>query len=72
MFDTREAAVRALEAGADVLLMPAKVEDAIAGVTAAVNSGRLTRKRLDESALKVLSAKVRLGLNRQKPGRIRK
>jgi beta-N-acetylhexosaminidase len=67
MFNTREAAVRALEAGADVLLMPAKVEDAIAGVTAAINSGRLTRKRLDESALRVLSAKVRLGLNRQKP-----
>jgi beta-N-acetylhexosaminidase len=67
MFDTREASVRAIEAGADVLLMPAKVEDAIAGVTAAIKSGRLTKKRLDESALKVLSAKVRLGLNRQKP-----
>ena len=41
MFDTREAAVRALEAGADVLLMPARAEEAIAGVTAAVQSGRV-------------------------------
>jgi len=67
MFDTREASVRALEAGADVLLMPAKVEDAIAGVTAAIRSGRLTKKRLDESALKILTAKARLGLNRPRP-----
>jgi beta-N-acetylhexosaminidase len=67
MFNTREASVRALEAGADVLLMPANVEEAIAGVTAAIKSGRLTKKRLDDSALKVLSAKVRLGLNARKP-----
>jgi beta-N-acetylhexosaminidase len=66
MFNTREASVRALEAGADVLLMPANVEEAIAGVTAAIKTGRLTRKRLDESALKILSAKARLGLAARK------
>ena len=32
----------------------------------AVKSGRITKQRLDESALKVLSAKVRLGLNRSR------
>lgn len=66
MFDTAEAAVRSIEAGADVLLMPVKPEDAIAGVMEAVKSGRITKQRLDESALKVLSAKVRLGLNRSR------
>ncbi len=67
MFDTREASVRALEAGADVLLMPKRADEAIAGVMAAVKSGRITKKRLDESVLKVLTAKARLGLNRMKP-----
>jgi beta-N-acetylhexosaminidase len=67
LYDTREASVRSLEAGADVLLMPKKADEAIAGVMAAVASGRISKKRLDESALKVLSAKVKLGLNRMKP-----
>jgi beta-N-acetylhexosaminidase len=66
LYDTGEASVRAIEAGADVLLMPKKAEDAINGVMAAVQRGRITRQRLDESVAKVLAAKARLGLNRKK------
>lgn len=66
LFDTAESAIRALEAGADVLLMPRKAEDAINGVLAAVESGRLTRQRIEESVAKVLAAKARLGLNKAK------
>jgi beta-N-acetylhexosaminidase len=66
MFDTAEASVRAIEAGADVLLMPKKAEDAINGVMAAVQRGRITRQRIDESVAKVMAAKARLGLNRKK------
>jgi beta-N-acetylhexosaminidase len=66
MFDTAEASVRAIQAGADVLLMPKHAEDAIRGVVAAVNSGRISRKRLDDSVNRVLAAKVRLGLTRKK------
>jgi beta-N-acetylhexosaminidase len=66
MFDTAEASVRAIEAGADVLLMPKRAEDAIRGVVAAVNNGRISRKRLDESVSRVLAAKVRLGLTRKR------
>ncbi len=62
MFNNREAAVRALEAGADVLLMPRRAEDAIDGVVAAVQSGRLTQQRVEQSLAKVLAAKARLGL----------
>ncbi|MGH9668341.1 MAG: glycoside hydrolase family 3 N-terminal domain-containing protein, partial [Bryobacteraceae bacterium] len=65
-FPPGQAAVRALEAGADVLLMPPDPEAAIRGVLAAIRSGGLTRKRIDESAMKVLMAKARLGLNRAK------
>jgi beta-N-acetylhexosaminidase len=66
MFDTAEASVRAIQAGADVLLMPKRAEDAIRGVVAAVQSGRISRKRLDESVNRVLAAKVRLGLMRKR------
>jgi beta-N-acetylhexosaminidase len=66
MFDTAEASVRAIQAGADVLLMPKRAEDAIRGVVAAVENGRISRRRIDESVNKVLAAKVRLGLARKK------
>jgi beta-N-acetylhexosaminidase len=66
MFDSAEASVRAIEAGADVLLMPKRAEDAIRGVVAAVESGRISRRRIDESVTRVLAAKVRLGLTRKK------
>ncbi len=66
LYDTGEASVRAILAGSDVLLMPKRAEDAIRGVVAAVESGRISRKRLDESVAKVLAAKARLGLNRKK------
>src|SRR5579883_1756270 len=66
MFDTSEASVRAIEAGADVLLMPKRAEDAINGVVAAVTKGRISRQRIDESVARVLAAKARLGLNRRR------
>ena len=61
-----EASVRAIEAGADVLLMPPDPEVAIRAVLAAVEKGRLTRKRIDQSVLRVLEAKVRVGLAKKK------
>jgi beta-N-acetylhexosaminidase len=65
-FGAGEASVRALEAGADCLLMPLKAEDAIHAVVAAVSSGRLTKQRIDESLIRVLSAKVHVGLPQRK------
>jgi beta-N-acetylhexosaminidase len=65
-FGPGEASVRALEAGVDMLLMPTNPEQAINAVVAAVAQGRLTRKRIDESVAKILAAKVRVGLPRQR------
>ncbi|HKD06713.1 MAG TPA: glycoside hydrolase family 3 N-terminal domain-containing protein [Bryobacteraceae bacterium] len=65
-FPVGDAAVRALEAGADVLLMPTDPEAAINAVVAAVRSGRIKQKRLDESVMKILQAKVRVGLGTKK------
>ena len=58
-----EAAVRALEAGADVILMPASVSGAIEGIVAAVREGRITEERLDRSVMRVLETKERMGLH---------
>jgi beta-N-acetylhexosaminidase len=55
-----EAAVRALLAGNDVLLMPPDVAAAHAGLTAALRDGRLPRARLVEAATRVLTLKFRL------------
>jgi beta-N-acetylhexosaminidase len=61
-FTQEEASVRALEAGADLLLKPADTDAAFRGVRNAVKSGRLTEKRIEESVRKVLAAKYDLGL----------
>src|SRR5580700_5152370 len=66
MFDSAEASVRAIEAGADVLLMPKRPEEAIRALVAAVEKGRISRKRLDDSVNRVLAAKARLGLRGKK------
>src|SRR6185503_14125719 len=61
-FTQEEAAVRALEAGADMLLKPADVDASFRGVHEAVKSGRITEQRVEESARKILAAKYDLGL----------
>jgi beta-N-acetylhexosaminidase len=65
-FTTADASVRALEAGADALLMPADPAVAIRAVVAAVGRGRLTRTRIQESVVKILAAKERTGLDRKR------
>ncbi len=65
-YSSGDAAVRALEAGADALLMPPDPDAAIRAVVAAVDSGRLTRTRIRESVAKILAAKERVGLDRKR------
>jgi len=63
LFSREEAAVRAVEAGADILLMPPSPETAIRGVMNAVLSGRLSESRIDESVMRILRAKAKVGLH---------
>ena len=65
-FTPEESAVRALEAGADMLLKPADVDAAFRGVREAVKSGRITEQRVEESARRILAAKYDLGLVEQR------
>lgn len=62
-----EVAVRALLAGADVLLMPPDPHAARSAVLSALGSGRLPKARLDDAVLRILQAKERLSLLKEVP-----
>ncbi len=61
-----EIAVRAFEAGADVILSPPDVVQAHAALLAAVQSGRISVARVDSSVHRILAAKAWLGLQRNR------
>ena len=64
-FGEGEVAVRALEAGADVLLF-AKPDTMHPALKAAVESGRVSTARLDQSVRRILDAKWRSGLAKER------
>ena len=59
-----EAAVRAVLAGADALLMPPVPDAAFEGLQNAVRSGRISIERLDASVRRILEAKAMLGIDK--------
>lgn len=65
-YGRQEAAVRAVEAGADVILMPPSVTDAVDGIVAAVREGRIPEERIDASVLRILLTKEEMGLFRRR------
>ena len=56
-FGSGEAAVRALEAGADLLLCPLNLAEAFGAVLDAVQTGRIPRERLEASVRRILALK---------------
>ena len=54
-----EAAVRALLAGDDVLLMPTDIAATVAAIEAAVADGRLSRHRLEQAATRMIALLLR-------------
>lgn len=61
-YSSGEAAVRAVQAGVDVLLCPEDPEAAAEALLDAVGNGELTEERIDESVLRVLELKEQRGL----------
>ena len=61
-----KAAVDALKAGADLVLIPGDLEGAYNGVLHAVRSGELSEARINESVGKLLRAKAALGLQKNR------
>ncbi len=58
------AAVEAVKAGNDMLLIPSDLDGSYNGLLNAVRNGEISELRIDESVLKVLRAKASVGLNR--------
>lgn len=57
-YDSGQAAVAALQAGQDLLLMPVDPAKAAAGITAAVRSGALPEQRLVDAAVRVYALRL--------------
>lgn len=57
-YTSGEACIMALEAGADILLMPADFQVAYEGVLSAVSDGRISEERLNESVKRIIKVKL--------------
>jgi beta-N-acetylhexosaminidase len=71
-FSVGEASVRAVKAGADVLLMPRDPSAAIDAVVAAVKRGEIDRKRIQASVTRLLAAKVKVDLDLRRQADLKK
>lgn len=58
-YSSAEAAVKAIEAGADMLLMPENFEEAYQGVLEAVQNGTISEERINESLKRIYRVKYR-------------
>jgi beta-N-acetylhexosaminidase len=61
-YSREKSVVMAVQAGADVVLLPLSVSNAIDSIEAAVKKGELTEERINSSVRKILAAKYKLGL----------
>ncbi len=59
-YDSAQAAVCAISAGVDLLLMPSDLDKAYEGLKDALDEGKITQERIDESLERIISAKLRL------------
>ena len=59
-YTSAQAAVKALQAGADLVLMPENFQEAYQGVLDAVKDGTLTEQRIDESVTRIVTVKVHM------------
>jgi len=65
-FGAEEVAVRAFEAGHDIILKPKDPVATIQALVQAVESGRITQERVDEAVRKLLTLKARLNLHQHR------
>lgn len=59
-YSSAEAAVKSLQAGADMVLMPKDFYEAYEGVLQALEDGSLSQERIDESLTRILRVKLQL------------
>lgn len=61
-YDAGEAAVMAVQAGNDMVLMPDDFEEAYEAVYEAVKDGTLTERQIDQAVSRILTVKIRRGI----------
>lgn len=59
-YSSAEAAVKAIAAGADLILMPKDFKEAYAGVIEAIQNGTLSIERIDESLERIIKVKLKM------------
>ncbi|MED4917158.1 beta-N-acetylhexosaminidase [Geobacillus thermodenitrificans] len=64
-FGPVDAAVRAVQAGADIVLMPIGLEEVATGLKKAVENGEISQERIDQSVKRILTLKVKRGIFKQ-------
>ncbi len=66
LFEPEEAALRAVEAGVDMILLPPSPERVIRRLLAALEEGRISEARINSSVRRILEVKANLGLDMKK------
>lgn len=61
-YTAAEAAVETIKAGADMVLMPVDFKQAYQGVLGAIEEGKISKSRINESVLRILTAKFKYGI----------
>lgn len=61
-YNSGDAAVAAISAGADMLLCPSDLDEAIEALLNAIEKNTISEERIDESVIRILEAKICLGL----------
>src|SRR5207302_2294524 len=63
---TARAAVDAVKAGCDVIMVPTDLDGAFHGIIDAVKNGEISESRIDDSVRKLLSMKAAVGLDKNR------
>ncbi len=66
LHSSEEAALMAVKAGIDLVLLPPKPKKVIETLVRAVKEGEIPKSRIDASVKRILAAKARLGLHRER------
>jgi len=66
LYSPEEAALRAIQAGVDIILLPPEPDEVIESLIQAVRTGQIAETRINTSVKRILEAKARLGLHKNK------
>lgn len=66
LYCPEEAALKAVQAGVDIILLPPKPDDVIESLIQAVRNDQISEARINISVKRILEAKARLGLHKKR------